>query len=97
MRVLIAVLGLSILGGCSSTKHSTLPPFVRDLKPAAGGLEMVQCETVLTTTREYSFLTDSTRTTRAIASGACWQQVISTEPPAGEPAAQPITMNGGAR
>jgi hypothetical protein len=70
---------------CSSTNRSTLPPYVRDLRAIPGGVEMIQCEVIVTTTREHNWINGNTSRTREISTGQCWNQAVSTEPPAVQP------------
>jgi len=90
-----------VVAACTRVNTSTLPPYVRDLRPAVGGIEMIQCAVVVTTKRENTFW-ENNKTTREISMGQCWNQVVSTEPPAEEPPQPPppplppISM-GGAR
>ena len=88
MRASIAIV---VLLGCSETNRSTLPPFVRDLRAAYGGIEMIQCQIVATSTHEQKF--GGRETKRDLSIGLCWTQVVSTEPPPGEgaPAIVPVT------
>ena len=72
---------LLVVAACTRVNTSTLPPYVRDLRPAVGGIEMIQCEMIVTTKRESSFWHNHTKTTREISTGGCWNQVVSTEPP----------------
>jgi hypothetical protein len=72
------------LVGCTRVNTSTLPPFVRDVRAAVGGVELVQCEVIVTTKRENTFW-DNNKTTREISMGNCWNQVVSTEPPVEAP------------
>jgi hypothetical protein len=79
------------LGACTTTRtnKSTLPAYVRDLRPMQGGMQMVQCETTVTTTREHDWFWGGNSTTREITGGQCWTQVISTmpmQPPPPQPA-----------
>jgi hypothetical protein len=83
MRALFVVVGMSLLG-CTEVNRSTLQPFVRDMRAAVGGVEMIQCEVVVTTTRERNWFNNHNKTTREISTGGCWNQVVPTEPPAGE-------------
>ena len=77
--IVIAVLG------CTETNRSVLPPFVRDLRAAYGGIEMIQCQIVVTSTHEHNWGGNETK--RELSVGQCWTQIVSTEPPPGE--AQP--------
>jgi hypothetical protein len=85
MRSWVVVLTLA---GCTRVNTSTLPPYARDIRAAVGGVELVQCEVIVTTKRENTFW-DSNKTTREISMGNCWNQVISTEPPAEAPVELP--------
>lgn len=52
MRVIVAILIACV--GCQSVHHSTLPPYVRELRMAPGGLEVIRCEIVHTKTERTS-------------------------------------------
>jgi hypothetical protein len=86
VRGVIAIV-IAVLGGCTETNRSVLPPFVRDLRAAYGGIEMIQCQLVVTSTHQQNF--GSRDTKREISVGQCWTQVVPTEPPPGE--APPVT------
>jgi hypothetical protein len=77
-----------VLAACTDVHRSTLPPFVRDVRAVPGGLQLIQCEVVVTTTRETDFW-GNRKTTREIGGGNCWNAVVSTEPPPEQPAPPP--------
>jgi hypothetical protein len=82
MRVIVATL-IAVVGCGSSTHHSVLTPYVRELKPVQGGIEAVSCGIVFTETETTSwnwfrFDTES-ETERAVSHGPCWQVVIPTQ------------------
>lgn len=84
-----ASLVILLMVGCTRVSTSTLPPFARDVRAAVGGVELVQCEVIVTTKRESSLFWNSSKTTREISTGNCWNQVVSTEPPAEAPVELP--------
>jgi hypothetical protein len=78
------MLAMLIAGvGCSSTHRSVLPPYVRELRPAAGGFEMVQCESVLTVTEtqgvNWFWFFNTSKIETNLAQGQCWNAYVPAE------------------
>lgn len=83
MRVIVAALLACTACSSTTTQRSALPPYVRDLRPQAGGVQMIQCEIVYTkvTHRNWDWIRmQSDRDVETnLADGACWTTAISTQ------------------
>lgn len=88
MRGIVVVVAVMIAcAACgTSTTQSTLPPYVRDLRPVAGGLLMTQCEAIYTKTEDWGFgwswrhlFSWQRQTETDLRVGQCWNHVVSTE------------------
>lgn len=82
--VCVGLVGIGLAGaGCTREDRSTLPPYVRDLRPAPNGVQMIQCE--LSYTRKESQplwtwlpFTPDTHVELWIDDGPCWSMEIPT-------------------
>ena len=81
MRVIVAMLIAS--AGCASTHRSVMPPYVQELKPAPGGLQMVQCGMVFSKTTTYGlawlFFDLGPGEETELEQGQCWTTYVPAE------------------
>jgi hypothetical protein len=83
MRVIVVAIVIACTGCEAEIHRSTLPPYVRELRAAPGGIDMIQCEMVYTRKEEWEFQFWNggwgKETETHLDHGACWRQLVPTE------------------
>jgi hypothetical protein len=83
MRVIVVATVIACTGCETQIHRSTLPPYVRELRAAPGGIEMIQCEMVYTKKEEWEYRFWDGGWGKEIETrldhGACWRTLVPTE------------------